>query len=341
MNLNIIGNGFDLFHGLPSSYYYFGCYLIENEDEFYNYIGENYDFIFRNVSSTYPDLEYDYVVEEMFWKDFESRLGSINENFVVEKYSDDLGLENDDPIELEMEEDLVAERIKAIFGQWVKNTLDKDINYELIKKYKGKIPRFNYGKNNRFLVFNYTHTLQEIYGISDCNIYYVHGECQGTEDDGLIVGHGNNERIEEIKEKIKKLESIYDYTQKSKNKIDEHKCLVRYIEKLKKDVNFHMIGCKGFYKTFVTEPKKIKVYGMSVGDVDLPYLLQIRNTCPNASWSFSYYSDKERMFMKKIARDELKLDNKKFDTFFYNNPYSSEIMKRLVNLHNIIEYQKV
>lgn len=27
MNLNIIGNGFDLCHGLPSSYYYFGCYL--------------------------------------------------------------------------------------------------------------------------------------------------------------------------------------------------------------------------------------------------------------------------------------------------------------------------
>lgn len=31
MNLNIIANGFNLFHELPNSDYYFGFYLIENE----------------------------------------------------------------------------------------------------------------------------------------------------------------------------------------------------------------------------------------------------------------------------------------------------------------------
>lgn len=27
MRLNVIGNGFGLYHGLPSLYYYFGCFL--------------------------------------------------------------------------------------------------------------------------------------------------------------------------------------------------------------------------------------------------------------------------------------------------------------------------
>lgn len=30
MRLNIIGNGFDLYHGLPSLYYYFGCFPAQN-----------------------------------------------------------------------------------------------------------------------------------------------------------------------------------------------------------------------------------------------------------------------------------------------------------------------
>lgn len=40
MRLNIIGNGFDLYHGLPSNYYYYDCYLIEKDLEFYLELGE-------------------------------------------------------------------------------------------------------------------------------------------------------------------------------------------------------------------------------------------------------------------------------------------------------------
>ena len=57
-----------------------------------------------------------------------------------------------------------------------------------------------------FLEFNYTHTLQQLYKISDDNIYYVHGECFGEDDDELIIGHGNDYRIYEIKKLIEKFE---------------------------------------------------------------------------------------------------------------------------------------
>jgi len=96
MNLNIIGNGFDLYHGLPSSYYYFGCYLIKEQPDLYETIGNMYGFTFRKVHRTYPD---------------------------------DLYLENDDPIDIDMEDDIVAERLKMAFIQWVNDTLDRDENY--------------------------------------------------------------------------------------------------------------------------------------------------------------------------------------------------------------------
>lgn len=32
-NLNVIGNGFDLYHGLPTSYYYFACYILSTNEE--------------------------------------------------------------------------------------------------------------------------------------------------------------------------------------------------------------------------------------------------------------------------------------------------------------------
>ena len=30
--LNIIGNGFDLYHGLPTSYYDFACYMLATDE---------------------------------------------------------------------------------------------------------------------------------------------------------------------------------------------------------------------------------------------------------------------------------------------------------------------
>lgn len=44
MRLNIIGNGFDLYHGLPCSYYYFGCFLAKNYYHFYEEMSKMYNF---------------------------------------------------------------------------------------------------------------------------------------------------------------------------------------------------------------------------------------------------------------------------------------------------------
>ncbi|MBU3130277.1 bacteriophage abortive infection AbiH family protein [Clostridium tagluense] len=62
MNLNVIGNGFDLYHRLPSSYYYFGCYLIEKDPEFYEEVGRRYKFNYTKPIGPLIAHDYEYVV---------------------------------------------------------------------------------------------------------------------------------------------------------------------------------------------------------------------------------------------------------------------------------------
>ena len=144
--------------------------------------------------------DYKYMVENIFWRDFEKHLGEIDEIFIIDTHVEDLGLEYNDPVDIEMNEDQIAERLKRHFVHWVMETLDKEENYSVIKEFMKKIgSRVVLNDDDYFLQFNYTHTLQRLYKITDDKIHYVHGECFGEDDDELIIGHGNNQRIDEIK----------------------------------------------------------------------------------------------------------------------------------------------
>lgn len=339
LNLNIIGNGFDLYHGLPSSYYYFGCYLIRKNAEFYEEVGKMYNFRYMQPIGPPIAHDYEYVVENIFWKDFERHLGEVDEFFIIDTHEDDLGLEYNDPVDIEMNEDKVAERLKRYFVQWVINTLDKDENYDIIARMIKKIDNgILFNSDDYFIEFNYTHTLQQLYKISDDKIHYVHGECFGEEDDELIIGHGNNQRIDEIKKYIDELEEKYDFTQTMSNSINEYNCLLRYIERLKKDVNKHMTICNTFYKRIGDKLDCINVYGLSLGEVDIPYLKQIRAKWPNSKWRFSYYSSEDETRITNVATKLLNLNEEEYETFHFFNSLSNNIRDEIIKAQNIVSY---
>jgi len=339
MKLNIIGNGFDLYHGLPSSYYYFGCYLIDNDAEFYEEIGRMYNIRFSKLIGPSIAHDYEYAVEDMFWRDFEKHLGEVDEYFIVDTNESDLWLENDDPIEIEMNEDLIAERLKQSFAHWVKDTLDKDDNYELIQEYMSELgDEIGFCDEDYFLVFNYTHTLQNIYNVTDHRIHYVHGECLGNDDDELIIGHGNDNRINEIETLIERFEQEYNYTQRSRNEIHEYRCLLRFLNRLRKNVSFCKFMCNDFYSKIDKEVECVKVFGLSLGEVDIPYLIQIRNRWPDAKWEFSFYSASDKTRIREIAETKLSLNVNEYALFRFSNPSAKDIRNRIINLRSIKEY---
>lgn len=339
MNLNIIGNGFDLYHGLPSSYYYFGCYIIERFPEYYEKFAQMYHIKWMKPIGSSIAHDYTYIVENMFWREFESHLGEVDESFIIDTYTVDLGLEFDDPIDIEMDDYEIAERLKRKFVYWVRDTLDKEGNYNIIKENMNNI--FNeemFNKSDYFIQFNYTHTLQELYEISNDKIYYVHGECFGEEDDELIIGHGNINRIDEIKKCIDELEENYNYTQQMNNNINEYNCLLKYVETLKKDVEKHRSECNNFYEKIIGNIDYINIYGLSLGDVDIPYLQQIRLKWPNAKWKFSYYTTNDKTRCVYVASDILNLSEDEYETFYFLNSQSNTIKMEIIEKLDIIEY---
>lgn len=339
MNLNIIGNGFDLYHGLPSGYYYFGCYLIKKDPEFYEEVGKMYNLKYLQPIGLPIAHDFKYFVEDIFWRDFEGHLGEVDEFFIVDTHEDDLGLEYNDPVDIEMNEDKVAERLKKFFVHWVRDTLDKEENYNIIAESINESGnKIVFDEDDYFLEFNYTHILQELYKISDDNIHYVHGECMGNDDDELIIGHGNNSRINEIKRLIEKYEEEYDFTQRSNNKINEYNCLLRYIRSLRKEVKRHMLSCDRFYREIGEKLDSINVYGLSLGDVDIPYLNQIRSKWPNTKWKFSFYSSQDESRIKDVATKLMNLKEDEYETFNFSYPRSNQIREKIVEVQDIVTY---
>lgn len=343
MKLNIIGNGFDLYHGLPSRYYDFATWLIENDPDLYQdiskYLGVQ---IFARVRNGLDIEEGDYVVEEQFWSCFEQRLGNVDSTAFEDQLLDDLGLENDDPVSLfeEVNADSIAKNIKYKLAKWIYESVDIDQNYKIIKK--NMRCKIKFAPEDRFIVFNYTHTLQRLYRIPDQKIFYIHGECM-DENSTLIVGHGNEDIIPELACQIREAEAKYDYTQSSLNAIDEMSCMLSFIKELKKDVSLHLQQLSHVLQEISLPIDEIIIYGFSFGDVDMPYVHEISKHYRNVPWRISEWkkdTDKENCIVEKLTR-VTGIEKGMCSFFEFNNPVGEFIRDKILSAQHRSDYELV
>lgn len=116
--------------------------------------------------------EVETVVDNIFWRTFEERLGELDSMWMEESLLDDLGLECDDPIDIEIPEEANSEKIKEKFRDWIRTTVNTEENYRIIKK-EIKEEKFKFCAEDYFINFNYTQTLQEVYKILDSRVYHL------------------------------------------------------------------------------------------------------------------------------------------------------------------------
>ena len=133
--LYVIGNGFDLHHGLPCGYADFMAWLQGNRTKVYS-----------TLNRIYGDCDGNN------WSDFEDSLASFN----LDDYPDDVT--RDDLMRLKAE-------LNEALGSWAKTigmpepgTAIDDID-----------------RNAVFFTFNYTRTLEDFYGIDADRIVHLHG----------------------------------------------------------------------------------------------------------------------------------------------------------------------
>ncbi|MCL2721681.1 MAG: bacteriophage abortive infection AbiH family protein [Treponema sp.] len=158
---------------------------------------------------------------------------------------------------------------------------------------------FDRAESNYFFTFNYTQTLERIYGVSESDICHIHGVSQGTKNlndlasEDLIFGHGRESFDTNVTNIVS---TAYNITKKPVNQCIENNRL--FFEKLE--------GVNNIYS-----------YGFSFGDVDMPYIKKIcqsiRNTT-GVTWHFNDFRIEEHraLYEDKIRKIGF---NGKFDKF--------------------------
>ena len=288
ITLYIIGNGFDLYHCLPTSYtdfYEFGKELLDEIEEFY----------MLDISSATP------------WSDFENALGKFDwKLFRDAQYHPDPTDDNFEYSELygaldeqQARADGYVEDIKECYQNWV-----EDMDIQSAKK------TLTLEENSFFITFNYTLTLQKIYGIDENNILYIHGSVDKSDD--LIFGHG--EAMEEEPEYDKYGESNHTIF----SDIDAAAKAPFYV--LKKPVDEVLKRHKSIFDS-LKNIQEVFVIGHSINKIDWPYFERISRNSPDAIWTYCLRDDErmdeELQYIFKLNQCGVRRDKIRFTRYAY------------------------
>lgn len=281
--LYIIGNGFDRYHGLPTSYECFSYFMFREYPKVHDRVGRIFDINDPN----------------MLWLNFEEKLGEL----------DVLGMVNRNLswwVDTEKQKDFtnpfdtLYEDLVDCFHEWVIQ----------VNKFCTNSKRIELDKNAYFISFNYTNTLQRLYGIKEEQICYIHGNTGNNELRRPIVGHGNNEYETLInEEEIRNIIEGYQQRPKWAESIDFTEEVVKEIKNLlgglKKKPTDNIRNEKSFFDKYVSL-NEIYVLGHSLADVDLPYFEKIARESSEAKWYVSYRDD-DLKDLKRIAENTCKI----------------------------------
>lgn len=269
--LFIIGNGFDLAHGLPTKF---------NPD--FKGIAET-----NEPESLFWDL---YQTKEAnIWSDFENLLANPDFNSlqeIFESYAPDYLSDH--------ESDRNSINLQAeISGNLKKSLYEFTLNAEYEIASKDQLPMYTncFSIGSLFVNFNYTHTLEKLYGIDKSNILHIHGVVNGSE---LILGYpegnfgpekysvdvtmkGRHFRDEDIIDYIDSIEDYYVRTafQSLFDKIHDFTKLynVKLLQKFMRD----------------TQIDEIVVIGHSY-NIDYPYFEFLNKQFPKAEWTLCWHN---------------------------------------------------
>lgn len=269
MTLHIIGNGFDLRHKIKSRYENFKDYA-------WKHCGSKGYFL-GVLEQCYHQL--DSKGELLLWSDLERALGNPDIAAVQAEATEDIEYEEGHEIRYQpaMEDAagfLVPDMFSVfhtLFEEWV-NAIDIT-DAERISSLA------HFDSNGFFLSFNYTDTLESIYGIPRNQINYIHG--RRNSGDEIIVGHCSEV---DANAQLPKDPMIYDY--------QAYDTIAELVNEERKKVS-DIIRNNQDYWPKLKLVDKVVVYGHSLADVDMPYLLEIvKNVRQDAEWYFSiYYSN--------------------------------------------------
>lgn len=272
-HLYVIGNGFDLHHNINCSYTDFEAWLKENEPETALKIDDVYQ-----------------IQDNEWWKDFENNLAYLK----IEEYASNIASEN--------QPDLMSEHCDRMWGdaqiaarQDLKR-LFTDLRYafhhwimQLKKPNPDNMLKIAI-KDSLFLSFNYTRTLEELYGIPGRLVTHIHG-CV-NENEEFILGHGKTST---------EIDEFYDIHGVELHEQFALEATASTVAEQRKPVKELIERYHDFFKS-LKNIEHIHVFGLSMSEIDIPYLSKIHDQAPEANWEFSDYRGKDIVSIENFAK---------------------------------------
>ncbi|PBK03664.1 hypothetical protein CNQ84_13900 [Pseudomonas abyssi] len=170
--LYIIGNGFDLWHGIPSGLGDFKEYVQDTDSDVYREVeeylsaGENWN----GLELALTELDADMLIDN---------LGHFMAAYRDEAWSD--SGHHDFQNEVKNVVDRLSKELQTHFADWVRAlpVPTRDTTPQRLSRLD---------RQALFLSFNYTSTLNAVYDVARQQVLFIHG-CATQPDDTLILGH--------------------------------------------------------------------------------------------------------------------------------------------------------
>ena len=270
--LYIIGNGFDLQHGIPSHLTQFKGFA------------EDHDHTLMKTVERYLPVAED-------WGNLEAALAAIDvesivddlEQFMVSYSADDWrdSGHHDFQYEVDRVVKCLSVELKQSFGQWVRQ-LPIPMSAPTPMRLKTIAP------TAQFLSFNYTPTLQQLYGVSNAHVLHIHGR-SALRDDDLVLGHARNP------EEIPSLNDRPDIARLDTRLVEAHQILIDISPRPSETTLARLISENRPFFERLINVKVVYVLGHSLHVVDEPYfraLLRMPGMA-SARWKIACYCDRD------------------------------------------------
>ena len=285
--LYIIGNGFDLYHKLPTKYEDFHQWLLENHPRFEH-----------NMNHIYGDENHE------LWSNFEEALGKNKSLYELHDYFGDKSLprkEQQTHAAIEIKKTL--DNIRPYLEEWAKT-----IEYECVR------PVLPLGKGSKYVTFNYTRTLEEVYGIDgEDTVLHIHGMIgQSNIETGFRYGNDDfpiGSSLEEISQENIKHE----------------------LERMKKPTAKIFERCQDFFKD-LNQIRNVIVIGHSLSEIDLPYikyLLLYLPSYPPIKYYYWVHTEKAESEAAELIKE----------LCYQNSDIEGKMSKELWEYHIMDEYR--
>ncbi|WKV49505.1 bacteriophage abortive infection AbiH family protein [Dickeya fangzhongdai] len=269
--LYIIGNGFDLWHSIPSTFGHFKDYV-------------------RNVDSdVYREVE-EYLPAGENWSELEHALAALDAGMLIDNlghcmpsYGNDGWSDaghHDFQYEVKNTVDRLSKELQAHFADWVRalHIPTRDTSPTLLS---------NLDQQALFLNFNYTSTLSSVYGVAPQCILFIHG-CAAQPDETLILGHAWNPSAR------RSLNDRHDIAEIDTRLIEANHIIDDYFSLTFKHSTKLIAQHASFFESLVAVEQVI-VLGHSLSDVDATYFQALleKPSVAQAQWTIAVRDMKE------------------------------------------------